>query len=967
MATVAQLDVRIGADIKSFQQGMAKLENQLKQVGSNLRNTGRQLSTAVTLPLLGIGAAAVKAASDAEEMQSKFNTVFKTVGGDVTRQLDAFARASGRSRYELRGMAGQLGDIFKPLGYTEKQAGNLSVQVAKLAVDLGSFNNMPMDEALARLRGTLIGSHENALAFGVVINEASLKQELMRMGADKLTGAQLNQAKVQARLNLLMAGTTDAQGDAIRTSDSFANQFQRLRNATYDLGVAIGELLLPYARQLVGRLQGMVDYVQNLNPETKKLGIILAGVAAAAGPLLFTLGGMASGFSAIMRAVTLTMGLFNPYVAGLAAIAAIFVVLTRGSDSVQAAFKTFGDQITTSFKPAWDTLKTAVSATYQQFVGWWDTNGETVKSTLATTFGGLITAIGGALGSIAGLFTAAWDAAEVVTKAFVGEGGTLAGLMASGTVKAVNQLGASLALIASTVQTTVDQASGAIQTVTFGATGKYAKAMEALKSIPKSNIDAVLAFFDTLDTDITSKIDPNTGKDAADATMGEGEGKKSYGDRVREILTEALGGFVSFKTDIKDPLINDEDSVSNTAGDAVDAIGEIKNTIDGLTILKPSFGNLKSPITEVKDEAKLAHDYMQQMLKSLSPEELAQIKTDPEKVEEIAALFAMMAPKELPDPNKYNDFIKNFTPTDEQEEKITRFGERMRLLSIDLDNASHFAFKMSDNISDIEQAWRPLFGTDSPQWMKDLAKYASDATLIVTGLQAMVELLKPSTWTEALGVLKDLGENLWNIVTAIGEIILKIAEWVLAQAGIGGGGPDFTGGAPGISIPGSGGGATTTAGGSGAGGGVVAGVLTGLSTAAIGAIIGANINAIIQARGIEEPWTRMGITREEWIQQQIESGAYAQYLGNLMGPGSDLSWLSGASGGIGGLFGGTPSWLSGLQGYMGTGGSANTSGIMGSGSMGSTQTININLDGQQIATATVPYMAGELELYGTNY
>ena len=63
MATVAQLDVRIGADIQSFQRGMAKMQNQLAQVGSNLRNTGRQLSTAITLPILGIGAAAVKAAS----------------------------------------------------------------------------------------------------------------------------------------------------------------------------------------------------------------------------------------------------------------------------------------------------------------------------------------------------------------------------------------------------------------------------------------------------------------------------------------------------------------------------------------------------------------------------------------------------------------------------------------------------------------------------------------------------------------------------------------------------------------------------------------------------------------------------------------------------------------------------------------------------------------------------------------
>ena len=83
--------------------------------------------------------------------------------------------------------------------------------------------------------------------------------------------------------------------------------------------------------------------------------------------------------------------------------------------------------------------------------------------------------------------------------------------------------------------------------------------------------------------------------------------------------------------------------------------------------------------------------------------------------------------------------------------------------------------------------------------------------------------------------------------------------------------------------------------------------------------------------------------------------------------GVDLSWLSGTAGGGSMNGAGTPSWLSGLQGYMGTGGSANTSGIMGG--MGMTtggQTINVNLDGQTIATATMPYWSQELEIYGTN-
>jgi len=415
MATVANLDVRIGADIQSFQSGMAKVEGQLKQVGSNLRNVGRTLSTAITLPLLGIGGAAVKAASDVEEMQAKFDTVFKTVGREVTKELDAFARASGRSSYQLRGMAATMGDLFKPMGYTEEQAGELSIQVAKLAVDLGSFNNMPMDEALERLRGTLVGSHENALAFAVTINEASLKQELMRMGADKLTGAQLNQAKVQARLNLLMAGTTDAQGDAIRTSGSFANQFIRLKNATQDLGVQMGEILLPYATSLVQRLQSMVDTVSNLSPGAQKLGIAIAGIAAAAGPLVFTLGGMASGFSAIMRAVTITMGLFNPYVAGIAAVAAILIGLHRNADAVKASLTNLYTEVKERTAPVVEILKGAVQALFTKvgewvesvvdigaaifgtIATWWDKNGEVVTTRLVTIFGAIGTFLGSAM------------------------------------------------------------------------------------------------------------------------------------------------------------------------------------------------------------------------------------------------------------------------------------------------------------------------------------------------------------------------------------------------------------------------------------------------------------------------------------------------------------------------------------------------------------------------------------------
>lgn len=266
---MAEVDLIIEAISKGFDKAAADL----KKVGTESEGAGKKSETAkdkfssfgsTITNLVGAGALlglanqavrfgkeAIMAASNAAEMQSKFNIVFGDVGGKVTQQLQDFATATGASRFELMGMAATLGDTFKPMGYTADEAGKLSVQMVKLATDLSSFNNIPVAEALQRIQGGLIGNHENLLKFGVLINEASLKEELMRMGADNLTGAQLNQAKVQARLNILMAGTTDAQGDAVRTADGFANSSRALGSAIGDLQVVLGNALLPAATDTV--------------------------------------------------------------------------------------------------------------------------------------------------------------------------------------------------------------------------------------------------------------------------------------------------------------------------------------------------------------------------------------------------------------------------------------------------------------------------------------------------------------------------------------------------------------------------------------------------------------------------------------------------------------------------------------------------------------------------------------------
>lgn len=228
------------------------------------------LGAAGTAALVGISIKAIALAADADEMQAKFDVVFGNLGGRVLKEVEAFSAATGLSRFELQGMTADIGDLLVPLGFTREEAAGLSVDLVKLAADLSAFNNMPMDDALRRLRGTLVGSHQNALEFGVVINENVLKQELLRMGMADLEGQELELAKVQARLNLLFQGTADAQGIAAAEADGFSGKIKALQGAFRDWMTELGERLMPVAEPFLDWAQqvireygpGVIDFVE---------------------------------------------------------------------------------------------------------------------------------------------------------------------------------------------------------------------------------------------------------------------------------------------------------------------------------------------------------------------------------------------------------------------------------------------------------------------------------------------------------------------------------------------------------------------------------------------------------------------------------------------------------------------------------------------------------------------------------
>jgi murein DD-endopeptidase MepM/ murein hydrolase activator NlpD len=214
---------------------------------------------AIAVGALGVAAGAasfklVKMAGDAEEVRSKFKVTFQQEMPRMVAQLDAFAKSTGASRFELRRQAADLGALLVPLSNSRREAGNLSVQFTKLATDLSSFNNVPVEDALLAIRSGLVGEAEPLRRFGVLLNEAAVKAEAYRSGIAKVGAVLTEQQKVQARANLIMQQTKLAQGDATRTSDSFTNQLRKLQNQVRDTATELGLKLLPIATAVLNKL-----------------------------------------------------------------------------------------------------------------------------------------------------------------------------------------------------------------------------------------------------------------------------------------------------------------------------------------------------------------------------------------------------------------------------------------------------------------------------------------------------------------------------------------------------------------------------------------------------------------------------------------------------------------------------------------------------------------------------------------
>jgi len=251
--------------------GVQAADKQLKAFGTSAKTVagavgGFSLAVGTVQSVLG---PAIRAASDMEESLSKVNVVFGKGAREVEKFAGSAAKNLGQSKQSVLDAAGVFGTFGKAAGLAGTDLAVFSNDFTTLATDLASFNNTTPEEAVQAIGAALRGEAEPLRKYGVLLNDATLKQEAMTLGIYDGKGALTSQQKILAAQSAIYKQTGDAQGDFMRTSDGLANSTRTLSATFKDLQAKFGAAFIEQAKTATANINFLTQAFNKLPTPVK--------------------------------------------------------------------------------------------------------------------------------------------------------------------------------------------------------------------------------------------------------------------------------------------------------------------------------------------------------------------------------------------------------------------------------------------------------------------------------------------------------------------------------------------------------------------------------------------------------------------------------------------------------------------------------------------------------------------------
>ena len=354
----------------------------------------------------------------------KADTVFEGGAGLVKAWADQNNEAMGLSKEKLTGLAAGFGDLPKPMGVSDEQAGKMSTEVVGLSGALSAWSGGQTSAAEVSdiLAKAMLGETDGLKQLGISISQDEVNTRLARDGKEKLTGAELAQAKAIATQQLIMEKSTDAQKawadgsmDSIKNSNTLSATFEQLK-------ATLAEKLMPVFQTVTGWIvKEAIPFIGQLFERGKVLWNEWAPSIAAAVSMIWEKAQPV--FDAIRAGWDWVVGLFK-----------------SGADDVGNKSSWLGetvDKLGAMFSAAFGAVQAIVSTVVDVVLGIWSRFGDTILDHLRQTwdnvkqiFGGVVDMLTGVFDLIKSVLTGKWgEAWEAIKQILSGAWDVVTGLL----------------------------------------------------------------------------------------------------------------------------------------------------------------------------------------------------------------------------------------------------------------------------------------------------------------------------------------------------------------------------------------------------------------------------------------------------------------------------------------------------------------------------------------------------------
>jgi len=368
---------KLNADLRrtkaSFKRNFGEIQGMVKGVG-------RGMTTALTVPLVGIGAAAVKSAAQLETLETSFISL---TGGakqaaDMMQNLNRF---TAKTPFQIENVA----NAARQLIASGTEVGQVNDQLQFLG-DIAATSGVSIEEIAAifakvNAKGKVELENLNQLAErGIPIFDALA--EATGLPADKLGAGAVSVEQFNKTLSNFAQEGGFAAGAMERLSGTAAGKFSTAMDNLKLAGAELVKGLMPTISRILDGITSMAQRFTALGESTKNTILVIAGVLGAAGPIAMAVAALMPVFAALTGPIGLVVLAIGAIVTGvlafrkeisgpLADVANFFIDIYNEVAPIRVAIAILTGAVKTNFKiialaakTVFDSIKTIGEALY---------------------------------------------------------------------------------------------------------------------------------------------------------------------------------------------------------------------------------------------------------------------------------------------------------------------------------------------------------------------------------------------------------------------------------------------------------------------------------------------------------------------------------------------------------------------------------------------------------------------------